>query len=625
MGDEDELVQRRIGFTVGGKWTLERLLGTGGMAAVYAASGKDGQSAAVKVLHAELSHKKDVRERFLREGQVANKIDHPGAVRILEHGNAEDGSGYLVMELLHGETLSERFKREEVLSLEEVLDLVDQVLDVLIVAHRAGIIHRDLKPDNLFVTDDGKVKVLDFGLARRLDDTPGDFKTKTGLALGTLPYMAPEQALGRRAEVDGRADLFALGATAFRVLARRKVHEADSEAEMLMAMASKPAPPLERFAPRLPKGACQVIDTALAFSKDARYPDATTMQQDVRDVLGGAAPRFAAARAGKLEEATRIDRIAPTVPDNHVPKASGRVVQTQPLEQVPARNTEPLAPQQGHEPSPLVPDAPAPASLAAASMATAPTVPDSLAMSGPEALPMPHSQSPQSTTAPLSAPVVVAQSSEGVPRSVPLSASRPKRSSAPWILLGGAALFFFAASAAALLLLMPYLASAPDEARGAPEPNETASAHMAKAGADRAAAAREVASEDSDESQPGFTDSKRGAGSVRASAPKAESNDPKPEPDEPDDVGTKSQAKAQSQSGKLDEDRQAADSKVPDAEPKAENRPEPKASTEAPEPEDDQLAAVAPKPEPKPQPDKDKKDKDKKKTKDRGRKVGHKR
>ncbi|MGC4066025.1 MAG: protein kinase [Polyangiaceae bacterium] len=105
--------------------------------------------------------------------------------------------------------------------------------------------HRDLKPENLFLTREGRIKVLDFGLARLLEDGPTSFRTRTGAALGTLPYMAPEQALGRRNEVDARTDLFALGATAFRLLAGRKIHEAPSEAELLMRMASEPAPPVD--------------------------------------------------------------------------------------------------------------------------------------------------------------------------------------------------------------------------------------------------------------------------------------------------------------------------------------------------------------------------------------------
>jgi eukaryotic-like serine/threonine-protein kinase len=310
---EHEFAARRVGRVVAGKWTLDRLLGIGGMAAVYAARDNRGTLAAVKILHPEVSLREDVRERFLREGTAANRVGHPGAVRVLEDGSSEDGSAYLVMELLVGESLSDRVRRHGTLPVGELLDYLDQILDVLIAAHERGIIHRDLKPDNMFVGNDGRIKILDFGLAR-LDSGPGGFQTKTGLALGTLPYMAPEQALGRRAEIDGRADLFAIGATAFRILAGRKVHEGDSEAELLIAMASRPAPALASVAPQLQPEVCAIIDLCLAFSRDARYPDARTMQLDVRAIREGKPPPYAMRQATARDEPTRADRTAAVLP-----------------------------------------------------------------------------------------------------------------------------------------------------------------------------------------------------------------------------------------------------------------------------------------------------------------------
>jgi serine/threonine-protein kinase len=315
VSDSDrEVAERRLGQLVGGKWRLERLLGTGGMAAVYAAVAGDGTRAAVKMLHPEMTLKRDVRERFVREGYVGNRVQHPGAVRILEHGESE-GEAFLVMELLDGEPLGERVRKLGALPPAEILGYMDQVLDVLATAHEQGIIHRDIKPDNLFVSRDGRVKILDFGLARMLDDVPGEFKTRTGLALGTLPYMAPEQALGKRAQLDGRVDLFALGATAFRILSKRRVHEADSEAELLVAMATKPVEPLASVAPDVPASVCAIVDHSLAFNKDARYPDARTMQADVRAVLAGGEPTHAARALGAGRDMpTRIDRAAPVAP-----------------------------------------------------------------------------------------------------------------------------------------------------------------------------------------------------------------------------------------------------------------------------------------------------------------------
>ena len=326
VDSDAEVAAARIGRTVGSRWRLESVLGLGGMAAVYQARDPNGTIAAVKILHPEMSAKVEVRERFLREGYAANKIGHPGVVQALEHG--EQGDVFLAMELLEGETLRARVRRHGRLPVAEVLDYAEQILDVLVAAHAQSVVHRDLKPDNLFVTNHGRIKVLDFGLARLLDGVPGQHRTRTGVALGTLAYMAPEQALGRRAEIDGRVDVFALGATLFRVLSGRRVHEAESEAELLMAMASRPAPPLASVAPDVPEPIAQVVDLALAFSRDARYPDARTMLGDVRALRAGSLAPYASARLASRDEATRAD--GPAVSQRTQPLAA-RQNSTQPM------------------------------------------------------------------------------------------------------------------------------------------------------------------------------------------------------------------------------------------------------------------------------------------------------
>jgi eukaryotic-like serine/threonine-protein kinase len=310
MTPEEQHAARRVGTVLGGRWTLERVIGVGGMAAVYAARAPDGSLAALKLLHPEMGLRSEVRQRFLREGMAANKVGHPGAVRVLDHATSEGEDTFLVMELLEGESLAERRAREP-LTPDELLDLLDQTLDVLAAAHACGIVHRDLKLDNLFLTRDGRVKVLDFGLARFLDSVPGDLKTRTGIAMGTLPYMAPEQALGKRDQIDGRTDLFALGAVAYRILTGRRIHEADSEAGLLLAMATQPAPPVATVAPEVPAWIGAIVDLALAFARDARYPDARTMQSDVRAVRAGSPPPHATRVTSARDEATRAERPAP--------------------------------------------------------------------------------------------------------------------------------------------------------------------------------------------------------------------------------------------------------------------------------------------------------------------------
>ncbi len=372
------------------------------MAAVYAGTDASGLEAAVKILHPEIGMRTEIRDRFMREGYVANRVDHPGVVRVLEHGAIDDWSAFLVMERLHGESLGERVSRHGIPPTPELLDFLDQVLDVLAVAHAAGIVHRDLKPDNLFVTTAGTIKVLDFGIARVLDSAPNDVRTRTGMAMGTLPYMAPEQALGKRSEIDGRVDIFALGATAFRILAKRRIHEADSEAGLLVAMASSAAPPLRSVAPEVPEDVAAIVDLALAFNRDARYPDVRTMQADVRAVRAGGKPTFANARVRSRDEATRPELAAAVLPINASAAAA------------PPGTPTVVAPALG---TPTVVAAPLGAPTVVAAPFDAPTV----------------------VTAPLGTPAVVAASAaaSGAPASavIPSPNSAEQRSARPALLL----------------------------------------------------------------------------------------------------------------------------------------------------------------------------------------------
>ncbi len=177
--------ETRIGSTLKGKWRLDQLLGVGGMAAVYAATHRNNKRVAIKVLHPELSFNAAVRQRFQREGYVANMVQHPGAVSVDDDDLGEDGCAFLVMELLDGETLEARWERKgKRLPTTEVLAFTDRVLDTLAAAaHARGVVHRDLKPENLFFTRDAQMKVLDFGIAR-VRELSGSTKTQTGSLMG---------------------------------------------------------------------------------------------------------------------------------------------------------------------------------------------------------------------------------------------------------------------------------------------------------------------------------------------------------------------------------------------------------------------------------------------------------
>ena len=300
MADDD--IQRRVGTLVRDKWTLVRLLGVGGMAAVYVGVHRIGRRDALKILHREAAKSKEVCLRFEREAQAVNRFRHPGAVEIRDIDVTEDGAPFLVMELLEGESLGDRILRLGVLGVEEVLSHTEQVLDVLAAAHRQGIIHRDIKPGNLFITTEGHLKVLDFGLARIHEGGLADgLFTKEGATLGTTPYMPPEQAKGR--PIDARADVFAMGATMFRLLTGRYLHEASGAFDLLMKMAREPAPPIASFAPRLPAQVAMIVDRALAFDREQRYPDVPSMLEDVRAVLDGRAPQHALRLGGGVDRA----------------------------------------------------------------------------------------------------------------------------------------------------------------------------------------------------------------------------------------------------------------------------------------------------------------------------------
>jgi len=272
----------RIGEVLHGKWRLDSFIGRGGSADVYAATHRNGKRAAVKILHAQYASSPELMKRFLREGYVANSLNHAGAVSVLDDDRCEDGSAYLVMELLEGSPLSDFGKKKIPLSLGAVLRIADEVLDVLAAAHERGIVHRDIKPGNLFLTNAGQTKVLDFGIARLLEPDGGEPLTLSGTSLGTPAYMAPEQARGRWELVDGRTDLWALGATLIALLTGRKPRKADTANEELLFAMTLPIPPFATFSPTAPPQICALVDRALAYEREQRFANAREMQAAVR-------------------------------------------------------------------------------------------------------------------------------------------------------------------------------------------------------------------------------------------------------------------------------------------------------------------------------------------------------
>ena len=287
----------RLGRVLRGKYRLESVLGVGGMAVVYKATHRNQAEFAIKMLHPELSRDEHIRGRFLREGYAANSVKHPGAVRVLDDDVAEDGSAFLVMELLDGMSCEQLWSEPgQRAPLDVVCAIALEVLDVLAAAHARGIVHRDVKPANLFLTRGGAVKVLDFGIARVRDTVgSGAHATATGMLLGTPAFMAPEQALGTASDVDARADVWAVGATVFALVSGTTVHEAETGPQLLVKLATQPARSLASVLPGAPGALAEVIDVALAFDKDRRWPGAAAMRDALasayRAVHGGASPQ----------------------------------------------------------------------------------------------------------------------------------------------------------------------------------------------------------------------------------------------------------------------------------------------------------------------------------------------
>ena len=305
MAEENRGYSRagRIGKIIRGKWRIDARLGEGATATVYAATHRNGHRVALKVLHPQFLRDEQIRTRFMREAYVGNAISHPGVVRVVDDDVTEDGAVFLVMELLEGESFEVRAERlGGRLPVAEVVWLLDTLLDVLDASHKRNIVHRDIKPDNLFLTRDGRIKVLDFGFARMKEQAErGEVAeattslTKTGFILGTPDFMSPEQAGGRNGSVDGRSDLWSAAATAFCLISGQRVHPgAVTLHQHLLLTATAHARSLASVDPGLPAGLVAVIDRALALERERRWPDAESMRMALRaavGVAGGVAPK----------------------------------------------------------------------------------------------------------------------------------------------------------------------------------------------------------------------------------------------------------------------------------------------------------------------------------------------
>lgn len=312
------------GTVLKNKWTVDALLGKGGMASVYAATHRNGSRVAIKMLHVEYSQSEEIRTRFLREGYMANAVDHVGAVRVHDDDITDDGAVFLVMEMLEGEPLDVFWKKNgRQLPEARVLGIADQVLDVLVAAHDKGIVHRDIKPQNIFLTNTGQVKILDFGIARLREGTNVGNQTITGAFMGTPAYVPPEQARGRWDLVDARSDLWAVGATMYVLLTGKVVHGTGTTNEQLLAAMTRHAPSITLLRPDSSESIVDIVDRALAFEREARWPHARAMQLAVREALRAlsAAPNHATIARETIPLPTQVHRpsVLPAKPNETPP------------------------------------------------------------------------------------------------------------------------------------------------------------------------------------------------------------------------------------------------------------------------------------------------------------------
>ena len=306
MATADAAAARALtGAVLSRRWRLLQKVGDGGMGEVYAAEPVDGGArVAIKVLRPEFLGEATVLSRFLEEGSLATRLIHPNIARMLECATAEDGSPYLVMELLEGVPLGAYMQNGARIPLAQAVPILQGILAGLAAAHAQGVVHRDLKPDNVFLTRGPGgtfvVKVLDFGIAKVMDAAGGmGSRTRTGMLLGTPAYMSPEQVKSAR-DVDARADLWSAGVMFYEMLTGRVAFPAPTEYARLAAVMTAEPEPIERVDSAL-AAVGPFIARTLRKNRDDRFPSALDMARGLvaavphaasSDAHGGALSRL---------------------------------------------------------------------------------------------------------------------------------------------------------------------------------------------------------------------------------------------------------------------------------------------------------------------------------------------
>lgn len=272
FGVQDDTA-RRIGEIIGGRYRLDGLLGSGGQGQVFAATDlRDGESVAVKTLSGSKALDPEWRERMFREARAMVNLAGTAAVRVLDQKWSEKGELCLILERLYGrdleEYLSERETRGERPTIAEVIELLAPIASTLDVAHGAGILHRDLKPGNIFILDDGSVRLLDFGFAKFISLRG---LTRMGQVAGSPSYIAPEAWSGKPDALDARVDVYGFAAVIFRVLAGRPPFQAGRVYDLYKLVTQAPRPSLHALRPDLPADIDAWVQQSLAIDPSERF------------------------------------------------------------------------------------------------------------------------------------------------------------------------------------------------------------------------------------------------------------------------------------------------------------------------------------------------------------------
>ena len=269
---------RDSGLAIVGKYRILDLVGEGAMGVVY--RGVDtvlNRTVALKVMSDAVARQQDLRDRFLREAQAAGSLQHPNVVTIFDFGEV-DGHLYIAMEYVEGIDLERLLAAHEPLTIHQRLDIAIDVLNGLSYAHRHGIVHRDVKPANIRITEEGRAKVMDFGVAY-LDSSS---LTQTGMMMGTPSYMAPEQVVGGK--ITAATDIFAMGSVLYELLTGARPFEGNTLHNTLYKIVSEEPPPIRDVMPGLPATLDRIVRRALAKEPANRYQNALEMADDLAAV-----------------------------------------------------------------------------------------------------------------------------------------------------------------------------------------------------------------------------------------------------------------------------------------------------------------------------------------------------